>query len=79
MNTIVINPVSLQEDRLVKELLDKMKISYKSENGDSLENENSEWYQYSQKNLAEAYSYNEPEYTIQMVKEPNPEYIKNHE
>jgi hypothetical protein len=38
------------------------------------ENEQSEWYQFSGKSLSAAYGENEPDYTLNMLKEPNPDY-----
>ena len=38
------------------------------------ENEQEEWYQFSNKGLVEAYGENEPDYTLDMLKEPNPDY-----
>ena len=38
------------------------------------ENEQSEWYQFSGKGLSAAYGENEPDYTLNMLKEPNPDY-----
>lgn len=37
-------------------------------------NEQSEWYHFSDKSLAAAYGENEPDYTLNMLKEPNPDY-----
>ena len=36
--------------------------------------EREEWYKFAAANLARAYSDDEPEYTLDMIKEPNPEY-----
>ena len=38
------------------------------------ENEQNEWYQFSGKKLSAAYSENEPLYTLNMLKESNPDY-----
>lgn len=38
------------------------------------EKEKNEWNQFSSQHLSDAYSTNEPEYNLDMVKEPNPEY-----
>ena len=38
------------------------------------EDEQSEWYQFSGKGLSAAHSENEPDYTLNMLKEPNPDY-----
>jgi hypothetical protein len=38
------------------------------------ENEQKEWHQFSGQALSKAYSQNEPDYTLNMLKEPNPDY-----
>jgi hypothetical protein len=38
------------------------------------ENEQNEWYQFSANGLSTAYSEDEPTYTLNMLKEPNPDY-----
>ncbi len=38
------------------------------------ENEQEEWHQFSSDSLSAAYGENEPQYTLDMVKEPNPGY-----
>ena len=38
------------------------------------ENEQNEWYRFSDKGLSGAYSDNEPSYTLNMLKEPNPDF-----
>ncbi len=38
------------------------------------ENEQNDWYQFSAKGLSAAYSDDEPSYTLNMLKEPNPDY-----
>ena len=38
------------------------------------ENEQNEWYQFSEKGLSTAYDENEPSYELNMLKEPNPDY-----
>ncbi len=38
------------------------------------ENEQNEWYGFSGKGLSAAYSEDEPSYTLNMLKEPNPDY-----
>ncbi len=38
------------------------------------ENEQNEWYQFSGEGLSGAYSEDEPAYTLNMLKEPNPDY-----
>ncbi|WP_373494265.1 hypothetical protein [Aquiflexum sp.] len=38
------------------------------------DNEQNEWYQFSGRSLSSAYDDNEPDYSINMVKEPNPDY-----
>lgn len=38
------------------------------------ENEQNEWFRFSGKHLSAAYSDEEPSYTLNMVKEPNPDY-----
>lgn len=41
------------------------------------DNERRRWQQFSQTALVKAYSFDEPEYSENMVKEPNPEYKKS--
>ncbi len=38
------------------------------------ENEQHEWYRFSEKGLSGAYGEDEPSYTLDMLKEPNPDY-----
>jgi len=38
------------------------------------ENEMNEWHQFSGQHLSSAYGKDEPEYTLGMLKEPNPDY-----
>ncbi len=38
------------------------------------ENEMNEWHQFSGQHLSSAYGNDEPEYTLGMLKEPNPDY-----
>ena len=38
------------------------------------ENEQNEWYGFSGKGLSKAYSDDEPDYTLNMLKEPNPDF-----
>lgn len=38
------------------------------------ENEQEDWYQLSNKGLSAAYGEDEPDYTLNMLKEPNPDY-----
>jgi len=38
------------------------------------ENEMNEWHQFSGQHLSDAYCKDEPEYTLGMLKEPNPDY-----
>ena len=38
------------------------------------ENEHNEWYRFSGSGIAEAYGEDEPSYSLDMVKEPNPDY-----
>lgn len=38
------------------------------------ETEQNEWYKLSEKSLSNAYDDNEPDYSLNMVKEPNPDY-----
>jgi hypothetical protein len=38
------------------------------------ENEMNEWHQFSRQHLSAAYGKEEPEYTLGMLKEPNPDY-----
>jgi len=38
------------------------------------ETEQKEWHQFSNQTLSKAYSEDEPDYTLNMLKEPNPDY-----
>jgi hypothetical protein len=38
------------------------------------ESEMNEWHQFSGKHVSDAYGKGEPEYTLNMLKEPNPDY-----
>jgi hypothetical protein len=40
------------------------------------ESDHIDWYQLSQQTLANAYGAEEPEYTLDAIKEPNPEYAR---
>jgi hypothetical protein len=42
--------------------------------GDTLDSEREDWWFLSSRRLAEAYGADEPEYTLDMIKEPNPDY-----
>jgi hypothetical protein len=42
--------------------------------GDTLDSEREDWWLLSSRGLAEAYGEDEPEYTLDMIKEPNPDY-----
>ena len=84
MTTLLVSPANRQEFFLLKELFNKMQIDYKTlsnniENEVDLEN----FYDFSINNLSRAFSNDEPEYTSNMLKEPNPNYNiileKNHE
>jgi hypothetical protein len=58
----------------VKEIKNKNKRKkHSGQISDALLDE-SEWYKLSQNKLAHAYSENEPEYSINLVKEPNTDY-----
>lgn len=41
---------------------------------DTLDAEREDWWFLSSQRLAEAYSEDEPEYSLEMIKEPNPDY-----
>jgi hypothetical protein len=41
---------------------------------DTLDSEREDWWLLSSQRLAEAYGKDEPEYSLEMIKEPNPEY-----
>jgi hypothetical protein len=42
--------------------------------GETLESEREEWFLLSSQRFAEAYGEDEPEYTLDLIKEPNPDY-----
>jgi hypothetical protein len=42
--------------------------------GETLDPEREGWLRFSGRRLAEAYGEDEPEYTLDMIKEPNPDY-----
>jgi hypothetical protein len=41
---------------------------------DTLDSEREDWWLLSSQRLAEAYGEDEPEYSLEMIKEPNPDY-----
>jgi hypothetical protein len=44
--------------------------------GDTFDSERDEWLRFSGQRLAEAYGEDEPEYTLDMIQEPNPAYLR---
>ncbi len=76
MNQIIITPVDINEFLLIKELLSKMNIKYSTEKRlDSNSDYEMDWGNISKEGLSFAYSDEEPEYTSDMIKETNPEYL----
>lgn len=76
MNQIIITPVDSNEFLLIKELLSKMKIKYSTEKRlNSNSDSEMDWEDISKEGLSFAYSDEEPEYTSDMIKETNPEYL----
>ena len=75
MTSMIVSPANNQEFILLKELFERMKIEYKtlSNNVDDVDN-SSDWQRFAMINLSRAYSNDEPEYTSNMIKEPNPDY-----
>ena len=75
MTSLIITPRSKQELYLLKELLTRMNIEFKPDNPEKNEEDiTEEWYKFSMMNFARAFSNDEPEYTSNMLKEPNPDY-----
>ena len=75
MTSMIVNPANKQEYLLLKELFHKMQIDYKPlSNNSNDEDDSEEWYRFAMMNLSKAYSDDEPEYTSDMIKEPNPDY-----
>ncbi|MFH1052332.1 MAG: hypothetical protein V1779_15535 [bacterium] len=75
MTSLIVSPANNQEFILLMELFKKMKIEFKtlSNNIDDVE-DSSDWHRFAMFNLSRAYSNDEPEYTSNMIKEPNPDY-----
>ena len=75
MTSLVVTPADKQELSLLENLLQKMNIEFKALPTDKDEEIDSrQWYEFSMQNFSGAYSNDEPEYTSDMIKEPNPEY-----
>jgi hypothetical protein len=75
MHKMIVSPANKQEFAFLTELFKKMKVNFKPLGYDIDENNDSEdWYRFALNNLSRAYSDDEPEYTSDMVKEPNPGY-----
>jgi hypothetical protein len=52
-----------------------MRIQFKPLlNINDTDDDSEEWYRFAMANLSEAYADDEPEYTTDMIKEPNPDY-----
>ncbi|OGU39606.1 MAG: hypothetical protein A2X61_11230 [Ignavibacteria bacterium GWB2_35_12] len=78
MTSLIITPADKHEYILLKEMLEKMKINFKPLEYDIDDsNEDEEWYRFAMMNFARTYSDDEPEYTSDMIKEPNPDYDPN--
>ncbi|MFC2131532.1 hypothetical protein ACFLSQ_08865 [Bacteroidota bacterium] len=77
MTSLIVTPENKEDYILLKEVLSKMKIKFKPITYD-IENEkdteSEDWYRFSMMNLSKSYSDDEPEYTSDMIREPNPEY-----
>lgn len=77
MTSIIVTPANRQEFILLKDLFQKMRIQFKPLlHINDTEDDSEEWYRFAMSNLSEAYSDDEPEYTTDMIKEPNPDYKK---
>ena len=75
MTSLIVTPANKKEFTLLKEMLEKMKIYYKPLTYDLNDtNEEEDWYKFAMANFARGYSDDEPEYTSDMIKEPNTEY-----
>lgn len=78
MTSIIVSPANTGEFNLVKELLEKMNVKFSTLSGKvEDENESLDWHRFSITNLSRAYSNDEPDYTNDMIKEPNPEYCSH--
>jgi len=76
MTSFVVTPSNKQEQILLEDLFQKMNIHFKPLSPDNyVEDETRQWIEFSIENLSRAYSNDEPEYTTEMIKVPNPEYI----
>ena len=47
---------------------------FRAQDDDTLDSEREDWWLLSSQRLAEAYGEDEPEYSLEMIKEPNPDY-----
>jgi hypothetical protein len=75
MTSLVVTPANKHEFIFLKEMFERMKIEFKPLSYNiSSENEEEDWYKFSMLNFSKAYSEDEPEYTSDMIKEPNPIY-----
>ena len=78
MTPIIVSPANTGEFNLVKELLEKMNVKFSTLSGEvDDKNESLDWHRFSITNLSRAYSNDEPDYTPDMIKEPNPEYCSH--
>jgi hypothetical protein len=57
------------KDKLIKVIITDEETSEKDD-----DKEEKEWYSMSGQNLSNAYSESEPDYNLNMIKEPNPKY-----
>ncbi len=75
MTSMIVTPSNKQEFILLEEMFKKMRIEYKplAENIDD-KTDSEDLYRFSMMNFSRAYSDEEPEYTSDMIKEPNPGY-----
>jgi hypothetical protein len=61
------------EAKLLIDILNRMNISFSTVNKEK-EDEDSSWDLLTQESLSGAYSDDEPEYSLDLVQEPNPDY-----
>ncbi len=76
MNQLIVSPSDIQALSLIENLLDKMQVKYRELNNNlNDDNLRMDWHSIAADSLSRAYTDDEPEYTSDMLKEPNPEYI----
>ncbi len=73
MKTVIIKIEKESSLKLILDFVKKLKLKAKVVESEK-NKEQEEWSSFSAKGLANAYGKDEPDYTLNMVKEPNPAY-----